>query len=132
MEHIREAKMLLGIPLIAASNGKSSLPAGAGVRLAREIEEAGADALELNVYFLPTDPDVTGAAVEERYVEIVRAVRESVKVPLAVKIGPSFSAPAAFARRLAEAGADALVLFNRFYQPDFDLTQLGVRPNLRP
>jgi dihydroorotate dehydrogenase (fumarate) len=100
------------------------------VRFAKEIEGAGADGLELNVYFLPTDPDVTGAAVEDRYVEIVRAVRENVRLPLAVKIGPFFSAPAAFARRLAEAGADALVLFNRFYQPDFDLTALEIRPNL--
>jgi len=127
LEHIREAKMVLGVPLIASLNGASL---GGWVRFAKEIEEAGADALELNVYFLPTDPDVTGAAVEDRYIEIVRAVRASVGLPLAVKIGPFFSAPAAFARRLAEAGADALVLFNRFYQPDFDLTALEIRPNL--
>ena len=127
LEHIREAKLVLGVPLIASLNGASL---GGWVRFAKEIEEAGADALELNVYFLPTDPDVSGAAVEDRYVEIVRAVRESVRLPLAVKIGPFFSAPAAFARRLSEAGADALVLFNRFYQPDFDLTTLEVRPNL--
>jgi dihydroorotate dehydrogenase (fumarate) len=128
LEHIREAKMVLGVPLIASLNGASL---GGWVRFAKEIEEAGADALELNIYFLPTDPDVTGAAVENRYIEIVRAVRASVGLPLAVKIGPYFSAPAAFARRLAEAGADALVLFNRFYQPDFDLTALEIRPNLR-
>ncbi len=128
LEHIREAKMVLGVPLIASLNGASL---GGWVRFAKEIEEAGADALELNIYFLPTDPNVSGAAVEDRYVEIVRAVRESVQFPLAVKIGPFFSAPAAFARRLSEAGADALVLFNRFYQPDFDLTALEVRPNLR-
>ncbi len=128
LEHIREAKMVLGVPLIASLNGASL---GGWVRFAREIEEAGADALELNVYFIPTDPTVTSAAVEDRYVEIVRAVRESVRLPLAVKIGPFFSAPAAFARRLSEAGADALVLFNRFYQPDFDLTLLEIRPNLR-
>jgi dihydroorotate dehydrogenase (fumarate) len=128
LEHIREAKMVLGVPLIASLNGASL---GGWVRFAKEIEEAGADALELNIYFLPTDPDVTGAAVDNRYIEIVRAVRASVGLPLAVKIGPYFSAPAAFARRLAEAGADALVLFNRFYQPDFDLTALEIRPNLR-
>ena len=128
LEHIREAKMVLGVPLIASLNGASL---GGWARFAKEIEEARADALELNVYFLPTDPDVSGAAVEDRYVEIVRAVRESVRLPLAVKIGPFFSAPAAFARRLSEAGADALVLFNRFYQPDFDLNLLEVRPNLR-
>jgi dihydroorotate dehydrogenase (fumarate) len=128
LEHIREAKMILGVPLIASLNGASL---GGWVRFAQEIEEAGADALELNVYFLPTDLDETGAAVEDRYVEIVRAVRESVQIPLAVKIGPYFSAPASFARRLSEAGADALVLFNRFYQPDFDLDLLEIRPNLR-
>jgi dihydroorotate dehydrogenase (fumarate) len=127
LEHIREAKLVLGVPLIASLNGASL---GGWVRFAKEIEEAGADALELNIYFLPTDPNVTGATVEDRYVEIVRAVRASVGLPLAVKIGPFFSAPAAFARRLAEAGADALVLFNRFYQPDFDLTLLEIRPNL--
>jgi dihydroorotate dehydrogenase (fumarate) len=128
LEHIREAKMVLGVPLIASLNGASL---GGWVRFAKEIEEAGADALELNIYFLPTDPDVTGAAVEDRYIEIVRAVRASVGLPLAVKIGPFFSAPAAFARRLTEVGADALVLFNRFYQPDFDLAHLEIRPNLR-
>ncbi len=128
LEHIREAKMILGVPLIASLNGATL---GGWVRFAKEIEGAGADALELNVYFIPTDPTVTAAEVEERYVEIVRAVRESVKIPLAVKIGPFFSAPAAFARRLSEAGADALVLFNRFYQPDFDLTLMEIRPNLR-
>ena len=128
LEHIREAKMILGVPLIASLNGASL---GGWVRFAREIEEAGADGLELNVYFMPTDPTVTSAEVEDRYVEIVRAVRESVKIPLAVKIGPFFSAPAAFARRLSEAGANALVLFNRFYQPDFDLNLLEIRPNLR-
>ena len=101
LEHIREAKMILGMPLIASLNGTTS---GGWVRFAKEIEEAGADALELNIYFLPTDPNVSGAAVEDRYVEIVRAVRESVRIPLAVKIGPFFSAPAAFARRLARRG----------------------------
>ena len=128
LEHIREAKLVLGVPLIASLNGASL---GGWVRFAKDIEQTGADALELNIYFLPTDPEVTGAAVEERYVEIVRAVRENVRLPLAVKIGPFFSAPAAFARRLAGAGANALVLFNRFYQPDFDLSLLEVQPNLR-
>lgn len=88
LEHIREAKMILGVPLIASLNGATL---GGWVRFAKEIEGAGADALELNVYFIPTDPTVTAAEVEERYVEIVRAVRESVKIPLAVKIGPFFS-----------------------------------------
>jgi dihydroorotate dehydrogenase (fumarate) len=128
LEHIRQAKMILGIPLIASLNGATL---GGWVRFAREIEEAGADGLELNVYYIPTDPEVGATEVEDRYVEIVRAVRESVRIPLAVKIGPFFSAPAAFARRLSEAGANALVLFNRFYQPDFDLNLLEIRPNLR-
>ncbi len=128
VEHIREAKMILGVPLIGSLNGATP---GGWVRFAKEIEDAGADALELNVYFLPTDPEMTSAQVEDRYVGIVRSVRDGVKIPLAVKIGPYFSAPVAFARRLADAGADALVLFNRFYQPDFDLTALDIRPNLR-
>jgi dihydroorotate dehydrogenase (fumarate) len=127
LEHIREAKMLLGVPLIASLNGASL---GGWVRFARDIEQAGADALELNIYFIPTDPALTSAAVEDRYVEIVRAVRDNVRLPLAVKIGPFFSAPAAFACRLGEAGANALVLFNRFYQPDFDLALLEIRPSL--
>jgi dihydroorotate dehydrogenase (fumarate) len=128
LEHIREAKSLLTIPVIASLNGATP---GGWVRYAREMEGAGADALELNVYFLPTDPDESSALVEDRYAEIVRAVRAAVRLPLAVKVGPFFSAPAAFARRLAEAGADGLVLFNRFYQPDFDLERLEVRPSLR-
>jgi dihydroorotate dehydrogenase (fumarate) len=128
VEHIREAKMVLGVPLIASLNAATP---GGWARYAREIEEVGADALELNVYFLPTDPALTSAAVEDRYVEIVRAVRAAVRLPLAVKIGPFFSALPAFARRLADAGADALVLFNRFYQPDFDLDELDVRPSLK-
>jgi dihydroorotate dehydrogenase (fumarate) len=128
LEHIRRAKMILGVPLIASLNGATL---GGWVRFAKQIEDAGADALELNVYFIPTDPTVTSAEVEDRYVEIVRAVRENVRLPLAVKIGPFFSAPAAFALRLSEAGADALVLFNRFYQPDFDVNLLEIRPNLR-
>jgi dihydroorotate dehydrogenase (fumarate) len=128
LEHIREAKMILGVPLIASLNGASL---GGWARFAKQIEDAGADALELNIYFIPTDPAVASAAVEDRYVEIVRAVRRNVNLPLAVKIGPFFSAPAALARRLSEEGAEALVLFNRFYQPDFDLGLLEIRPNLR-
>jgi dihydroorotate dehydrogenase (fumarate) len=101
------------------------------VRYAGLIEEAGADALELNVSFLPCSPEQHAWQVEDRYVEIVGAVRAVVRIPLAVKIGPYFTALPSLARRLEQAGANALVLFNRFYQPDFDLDALEVRPNLR-
>jgi dihydroorotate dehydrogenase (fumarate) len=127
LEHIREAKAALGIPVIASLNGSTT---GGWVRFAREIEEAGADALELNIYYLPTDPRRTGQEVEQRYCDLVALVRSHVRIPVAVKIGPYFSALANLARRLDEAGAGALVLFNRFYQPDFDLENLEVKPSL--
>jgi dihydroorotate dehydrogenase (fumarate) len=128
LEHVRQAKRLLKIPVIASLNGAT---VGGWVRYASQIEEAGADALELNVSFLPCSPDQHAWQVEDRYVEIVAAVRERVQIPLAVKIGPFFTALPSLARRLEQAGADALVLFNRFYQPDFDLDALEVRPSLR-
>lgn len=127
LEHIRKAKAALGIPVIASLNGTSS---GGWVDYARQMEQAGADALELNVYFLPTDPHLTGAAVEQQYVELVRDVKAAVRIPLAVKIGPQFTALANMARRLEEAGADGLVLFNRFYQPTLDVEHLEVVPTL--
>jgi dihydroorotate dehydrogenase (fumarate) len=94
------------------------------------MEQAGADALELNIYYIPTDPEVSGDQVERRYCDLVREIKGHVSVPLAVKLGPYFSAMANMARKLEAAGADALVLFNRFYQPDFDLEELAVVPNL--
>ena len=109
--------------MIASLNGSSP---GGWVRYARLIQEAGADALELNVYFVATDPRDAPREVEERYLELVRAVREVVTIPVAVKVGPYFSSMANMARRLAEAGADGLVLFNRFVQPDIDLETLSV------
>jgi dihydroorotate dehydrogenase (fumarate) len=127
LETIYRAKEAVSIPVIGSLNGVST---GGWVEYARLIENAGADALELNVYFLPTDPWLTGADVEEMYEEIVHDVRAALSIPLAVKVGPHFSAMANMARRLAEAGADGLVLFNRFYQPDFDLETLEVVPNL--
>lgn len=127
LEHIRNAKGSLGIPVVASLNGVSS---GGWVRYAKLMEEAGADAIELNEYYIPTDPDETGADVEAMYVQLVRDVKASVKIPVAVKIGPFFSSTANMAKRLKEAGADALVLFNRFYQPDFDLDNYTVTPNL--
>ena len=94
------------------------------------MEQAGADALELNIYYMPADPNVTGDQVEQQYVELVKAVKAEVKIPVAVKLGPYFSSMANMAKRLDAAGADGLVLFNRFYQPDFDLEALEVVPNL--
>ncbi len=128
LELVRAAKAAVDIPLIASLNGVST---GGWIQYARMIEEAGADALELNIYYLPADPAMTGAAVEEMYLNIVRDVKASISIPLAVKLSPYFSAMANMAFRLSVAGADALVLFNRFYQPDFDLENLEVIPNLQ-
>jgi dihydroorotate dehydrogenase (fumarate) len=128
LDHIRRAKQAIRIPVIASLNGSTT---GGWLDFARLIEEAGADALEVNFYYVPADLETSGPQVEERCLEVVRQVRRSVRLPLAVKVGPFFSAPASMARRLAEAGADGLVLFNRFYQPDIDLEALEVRPNLR-
>jgi dihydroorotate dehydrogenase (fumarate) len=127
LEHVRRAKAAVDIPVIGSLNGVST---GGWITYARKIEQAGADALELNVYYVPTDPDMTGAEVEQIYSDLVRDVRRSVTIPVAVKLGHSFSALANLARRLDEAGADALVLFNRFYLPDFDLENLDVVPRL--
>lgn len=127
LEHIAKAKRAVNIPVIASLNGIST---GGWVSFAREMQEAGADALELNVYYVPVDPALSGSAVEQRYLDVVWNVSRAVEIPVAVKIGPQFSAPVNMAQRLAEAGADALVLFNRFYQPDIDLEELEVAPNL--
>jgi dihydroorotate dehydrogenase (fumarate) len=127
LEHIRKAKQAVAIPVIASLNGISN---GGWVQYAQKMEQAGADALELNIYYIPTDPEVSGDQVERRYCDLVREIKGHVSVPLAVKLGPYFSAMANMARKLEAAGADALVLFNRFYQPDFDLEELAVVPNL--
>lgn len=127
LEHIRQAKAVVGIPIIASLNGVSS---GGWTSFARRIEQAGADALELNVYYLPTDPAMTAAKVEQMYADLVKEVRAAVKMPLAVKLGPYFSSLAGMAKRLSDAGANGLVFFNRFYQPDFDLEALEVTPSL--
>ena len=124
---IRAAKEAMDIPVIASLNGTSL---GGWIKFAKRMEEAGADALELNVYWIPTDMDMTGADVEDHYVEIVRSVRGAVNIPVAIKLSPFFSNFANMARRLEAAGADALVLFNRFYQPDIDLETLEVKPNV--
>ncbi|HEV8337209.1 MAG TPA: dihydroorotate dehydrogenase-like protein [Candidatus Polarisedimenticolia bacterium] len=127
LEHVLGAKNAVEIPVIASLNGASL---GGWLDTARDIEQAGADALELNLYTIPTDPDTTGAQVEERMLEVVRQVRSVVSLPLAVKLGPQFSAPANMAKKLVEAGANGLVLFNRFYQPDIDLESLEVLPRV--
>ena len=127
LEHVRRAKAAVDIPVIGSLNGVST---GGWIRFARKIEQAGADALELNIFYLPTDPALTGAEVEQMYVDLVRDVKRSVAIPVAVKLGHAFTATANVARRLDGAGADGLVLFNRFYLPDFDLETLDVVPTL--
>jgi len=127
LEHLRECKAAVNVPVIASLNGVST---GGWIRYARLMQEAGADALELNEYYIPTDPDETGAQVEGMYEELVREVCAAVNIPVAVKLAPFFSSTANMCKRLADAGAKGLVLFNRFYQPDFDLETLEVAPNL--
>jgi len=127
VEHIHKAKQALKIPVIGSINGVST---GGWTKYAKKIEEAGADAIELNVYHVAADPAQDGAAVENRYLETLRAVKSSVKIPVAMKLSPFFSSMANMAQRLDKAGADGLVLFNRFYQPDIDLETLEVTPNV--
>jgi dihydroorotate dehydrogenase (fumarate) len=127
LNQIRQAKEAVDIPIIGNLNGVST---GGWIDYARRIQEAGADGLELNVYYLPTDIDMTGAEVEQMYLDVLRDVKKVVSIPVAMKLSPYFSATANMAHRLAEGGADALVLFNRFYQPDFDLQNLEVVPRL--
>ncbi len=127
LEHIRKAKKAADIPVIGSLNGVST---GGWIRYAKLIEEAGADALELNVYYMPTDPGMTSAKVEQMYFDLVSHVKASVHIPVSVKLGPFFSAIPNMASRLDAAKADGLVLFNRFYQPDFDLEALEVTPDL--
>jgi dihydroorotate dehydrogenase (fumarate) len=127
LELIRRAKFVVDIPIIGSLNGVST---GGWITYAKKIQEAGADALELNTYHIPTDPELTGAQVEQMYLDLVRDVKASVRIPVAIKLSPNFSAIPNMARRLDQAGADALVMFNRFYQPDFDLENLEVVPSL--
>jgi dihydroorotate dehydrogenase (fumarate) len=127
LRHLEATKRELEIPVIASLNG---IGTGGWVGSARRMQEAGADALELNVYFVAADPNEAGASVEQRYADLVEAVREEVTIPLAVKIGPFFSSVGHMAHRLVGAGADGLVLFNRFMQPDIDLDTLSVDSTL--
>lgn len=127
MNLIRKAKEAVDIPIIGSLNGTS---VGGWTDYASLIEEAGADAVELNIYYLPTNIEISGVEIERLYLEILSAVRQVVTIPVAVKLSPFFSSLANMANRLADHGADGLVLFNRFYQPDFDLETLEVAPRL--
>ncbi len=127
LAHIYQAKKAVSVPIIASLNGYYS---GGWVQYARLIEAAGADALELNIYHLATKPHISGAEVEQMYLNLVRNIKEEINIPIAVKISPFFSAMANMATQLDAAGADALVLFNRFYQPDIDVAQELVVPTL--
>ncbi|GAB4546861.1 MAG: dihydroorotate dehydrogenase-like protein [Anaerolineae bacterium] len=127
LEQIRRARAAVDIPIIASLNGSSL---GGWTRFAQNMQQAGASALELNVYYIPTDMNMSGAEVEQQYLDILGAVKGAVKIPVALKLSPYFSNFAYMARKFDEAGADALVLFNRFYQPDIDLETLEVVPNV--
>ncbi len=127
LTHIRRAKDAVRIPIIASLNGASI---GAWIDYARKIQQAGADALELNVYHIPTDMDKSALEVEQTYIEIVKAVKSAVSIPVALKLSPFFSNMANMAKKLDQTGVNGLVLFNRFYQPDMDLETLEVRPNV--
>ena len=128
LEHIRRVKAAVGIPVIASLNGFSP---GGWTGFAQQIEQAGADALELNVYYIAADPDSTSEEIEQSYLDLLRDIKAIVRIPVAVKLGPYFTTFARMAHSLDRAGADALVVFNRFYQPDIDLESLEVVPNLQ-
>lgn len=127
LEQLGKIKQAVNIPVIGSLNGVSS---GGWVEYAQKIEQAGADALELNLYYLSTDPDLSSSELEDSYIKLVSDVRQQINIPLAVKLSPFYTSLPNFSRRLIEAGADGLVLFNRFYQPDLDLEELEVVPNL--
>ena len=127
LEHVRRAKEVVNIPIIASLN---AITHSGWIDYARQMEEAGADGLEINVYYIPADLRLTAEMVEQRYLDIVKTVKSNISIPVAIKLNPYFSSIAHMAQRLHEEGADALVLFNRFYQPDFDINRLQVLPNL--
>ena len=127
LKHIAAAKKATRIPIIASLNGSS---VGGWTDYAKQIQQAGADALELNIYYIPTDMDLSGEVVEETYINILKAVKANVSIPVAVKLSPFFSNFANMAKRLDQAGANGLVLFNRFYQPDIELETLEIKPNI--
>jgi dihydroorotate dehydrogenase (fumarate) len=128
LEHVRKAKAALNIPVIASLNG---VAVGGWVRYAKMMEDAGADGLELNIYFLPTDADLPGSIIERYYTELVATLSSTVRIPVSVKLAPFFSNTANMVKLLEKSGASGVVLFNRFYQPDFDLENLEVVPSLQ-
>ena len=127
LNHIRRAKEAVHIPVIASLNGAT---VGGWTDYAKQIEQAGADALECNIYSIPTDMDVPGVEVEQTYIDILKAVKSAVTIPVTVKLSPFFSSMANMAKQLDRAGANGLVLFNRFYQPDIDIEELEIKPNV--
>jgi dihydroorotate dehydrogenase (fumarate) len=128
VSQLAKAKESLSIPVIASLNGVST---GGWIQYAKKFEEAGADAIELNVYYVAADPRMSGVDVEQRYIDVLKAVKSTVKIPVAIKLSPFFSSMSNMAKRLDDAGADGLVLFNRFYQPDVDIEALEVVPNVQ-
>jgi dihydroorotate dehydrogenase (fumarate) len=127
LEHIRKAKSAVDIPIIASLNGATL---GGWAKYARQVEQAGADAIECNLYFIPTNTEILGSAVETTYADILREVKTSVQIPIAAKLSPFFSNLANVAKRFDQIGTNGLVLFNRFYQPDIDLEELEIKPNV--
>ena len=128
LEQLVRIKQSVELPVIASLNGFTS---GGWIRYAKLMQDAGANALELNVYYLATNPTETGEEVEQRTIDILKAVKQAVSIPVAIKLSPFFSSMANMAKRLDDAGADGMVLFNRFYQPDIDVENLEVEPTLR-
>jgi dihydroorotate dehydrogenase (fumarate) len=127
LKHIAKTKEAVGMPVIASLNGQTL---SGWTDFAKQIQQAGADALELNIYYIPTDLDLSGADVENNYIEILKAVKSEITIPVSVKLSPFFSNFANMAKRLVDNGADGLVLFNRFYQPDINLESLEITPNV--
>ncbi|MCF7978653.1 MAG: dihydroorotate dehydrogenase-like protein [Chromatiaceae bacterium] len=129
LENLRQLKEALDIPVIASLNGVTP---GGWIAHAKELEQAGADALELNVYYVAADISLDGSQVEERYLEILRLLKSQISIPINMKLSPSFSSVGNMVRRMAEAGADGVSLFNRFYQPDINIDSLRLQPSLHP
>lgn len=127
LENIRKAKERVKIPIIASLNGITN---EGWIDYSRMMEQAGADGIEVNIFFIPTDPGMSSSEVEHRYLNIIESIKRSVKIPVAVKLNPYFSAMGNMSLRMQDAGADALVLFNRFYQPDFDIDELIIKTDL--
>ena len=128
LENIRKAKEQVNIPVIGSLNGVTN---EGWLIYAKQIEQAGADGLEINIFFIPADVQLSSSAVEHRYLNIIDEIKTTIKIPVAVKLSPYFSAMGNMAKRMQDYGADALVLFNRFYQPDFDINKLSLLHNLQ-